>query len=72
MRPAGSGGRRWTTRSPRPPAPTGTLFSVNAGGRATVGVPGSVNGLSAVMVTQEPAGGTLAPTSAPVIVAPVT
>jgi hypothetical protein len=34
-----------------------------------VGVPGSVKGVSRLMVTAEPAGGTLAPTTAPVIVA---
>jgi hypothetical protein len=44
---------------------------VRANGSAAVGVPGSLSGVSAVLVTQEPAGGTPAPTSAPVIVAPV-
>jgi hypothetical protein len=67
--PAGRIYEMWVTRGNGPPAPTGTLFSVNAVGRAAVGVPGSVSGVSAVLVTQEPAGGTLAPTSAPVIVA---
>ncbi len=57
-------------RSARP-APTGTLFGVTARGSLAVGVPGSLRGVSAVLVTQEPAGGSLAPTSAPVIVAPV-
>ena len=38
-------------------------------GTADVGVPGGLTGVSAVMVTDEPDGGTLAPTSAPVIAA---
>jgi hypothetical protein len=62
----------WVQRGSAPPTPTGTLFSVNRAGSAAVGVPGSLHGVSRVMVTQEPAGGTLAPTSAPLIVAPVT
>ncbi len=67
--PAGRIYEMWVQRGSSPPAPTGTLFSVSAVGKAAVGVPGSLDGVSAVMVTQEPAGGTLAPTSAPVIVA---
>ena len=62
----------WVQRGSAAPTPTGTLFSTRADGSANVGVPGSLNGVSRVMVTQEPAGGTPAPTSAPVIVAPVT
>jgi anti-sigma-K factor RskA len=69
--PAGRTYQMWVTRGNGPPAPTGTLFGVSANGTAAVGVPGSVDGVSAVMVTQEPAGGTPAPTSAPVIVARV-
>ena len=62
----------WVQRGSAPPVPTGTLFGVTSSGTASVGVPGSLSGVSAVLVTQEPAGGTPAPTSAPVIVAPVT
>jgi anti-sigma-K factor RskA len=62
----------WVQRGKAAPMPTGTLFSTTSSGTASVGVPVSLHGVSAVMVTQEPAGGTLAPTSAPVIVAPVT
>jgi len=61
----------WVQRGAAAPTPTGTLFGVRANGSAAVGVPGSLSGVSAVLVTQEPAGGTPAPTSAPVIVAPV-
>jgi anti-sigma-K factor RskA len=62
----------WVQRGGATPTPTGTLFGVRANGSAAVGVPGSLSGVSAVLVTEEPAGGTLAPTSAPVIVAHVT
>jgi anti-sigma-K factor RskA len=62
----------WVQRGRSTPVPTGTLFGVRSDGTAAVGVPGSLSGVSAVMVTQEPTGGTPAPTTAPVIVAPVT
>ena len=69
--PAGRIYQMWVQRGNGRPLPTGTLFSVSAGGTAAVGVPGTLSGDSAVLVTQEPAGGTPAPTSAPVIVARV-
>jgi anti-sigma-K factor RskA len=59
----------WIKRGTRPPSPTRALFSVTASGAADVGVPGSVGGASAIMVTAEPAGGSRVPTRAPVIVA---
>ena len=62
----------WVQRGSSTPVPTGTLFAVRSDGTAAVGVPGSLSGVSAVLVTQEPAGGTPVPTTAPVIVAPVT
>jgi anti-sigma-K factor RskA len=49
--------------------PTKALFSVTSGGEGVVEVPGNLRHISEVLVTQEPAGGTLHPTSAPVIVA---
>lgn len=70
--PAGRTYEMWVQRGNAAPTPTGTLFSTRANGSANVGVPGSLSGVSRVMVTQEPAGGTPAPTSAPLIVAPVT
>jgi anti-sigma-K factor RskA len=51
--------------------PTDVLFTVTSKGDATVGVPGSLNGVRVVMVTSEPLGGSTVPTSAPVIVARV-
>ena len=60
----------WELRSgAKAPAPTGTLFSVNSSGAGNVGVPGGLHGISKVLVTQEPAGGSLTPTTTPVIVA---
>jgi hypothetical protein len=70
--PAGRIYEMWVQRGSAAPTPTGTLFSTRADGSANVGVPGSLHGVSAVMVTQERAGGSPAPTSAPVIVARVT
>ncbi len=70
--PAGRIYEMWVQRGNAAPTPTGTLFSTRGDGSANVGVPGSLTGVSRVMVTQEPAGGTPAPTSAPVIIAPVT
>jgi Putative zinc-finger len=59
----------WTQRAGQPPAPTTALFSVTSAGTAEVGVPGSVKGVSQVLVTPEPDGGSQVPTHAPVIVA---
>ena len=70
--PAGRIYEMWVQRGNATPTPTGTLFAVTSNGTAAVGVPGGVSGVSAVMVTQEPAGGTPAPTTAPVIVARTT
>ncbi|HUH80374.1 MAG TPA: anti-sigma factor [Solirubrobacteraceae bacterium] len=51
------------------PQPTDALFSVSSSGGATVAVPGNIAGVSAVLVTAEPLGGSRTPTSSPVIVA---
>ncbi|HEX9482041.1 MAG TPA: anti-sigma factor [Solirubrobacteraceae bacterium] len=56
----------WLKRSGAP-QPTDALFTVSSAGTATVGVPGSLAGVKAVLVTAEPAGGSRVPTSAPVI-----
>jgi anti-sigma-K factor RskA len=58
----------WTVRGAHVPSPTGTLFSVTTGGAADVGLPGDLRGVREVLVTREPAGGTLSPTGTPVIV----
>lgn len=59
----------WIQRGSNPPRPAGALFTV-LHGRGEVEV-GSVKGVDRVMVTSEPAGGSTAPTSNPVITAAV-
>jgi anti-sigma-K factor RskA len=59
----------WVKRGKNPPQPAGALFTV-LHGRGEVEV-GSVKGVDQVMVTSEPAGGSTAPTSNPVITAAV-
>jgi anti-sigma-K factor RskA len=51
------------------PEPTDALFTVRHDGSASVDVPGSLEGVEAVLVTAEPEGGSQAPTSDPVIAA---
>jgi hypothetical protein len=55
-----------------PPEPTDALFSVSRHGDASVDVPGDLRGVDAVLVTDEPLGGSSRPTRAPVIQAPLT
>ncbi len=50
------------------PLPTDALFTVATDGAASVGVPGSVNGVREVMVTSEPLGGSSVPTLPALIV----
>jgi anti-sigma-K factor RskA len=59
----------WLKDGSQAPRPTDALFSVTGRGDGTVGVPGDLKGVSKVMVTEEPAGGSLKPTRNPVIVA---
>lgn len=56
----------WIQRSGEP-HPTNALFTPTSGGSATVAVPGDLHGADAVLVTDEPSGGSLAPTRAPLI-----
>jgi anti-sigma factor RsiW len=67
--PAGQIYQVWLARPNHPLAPTPALFGVTTAGQAYVGIPGDLNGVSEVLVTREPAGGTRVPTHAPVIVA---
>ena len=59
----------WLESGTAAPVPASVLFSVNSSGNADVGIPGRVRGISAVLVTPEPYGGTAQPTHAAVIVA---
>ncbi|HUR87053.1 MAG TPA: anti-sigma factor [Solirubrobacteraceae bacterium] len=54
------------------PQPTDALFSVSSEGRASVDVPGDLDDVDAVLVTDEPAGGSRLPTRPPVITATLT
>jgi hypothetical protein len=70
--PAGEIYEVWLGRPNRPPAPTSALFSVTAKGEGDVDVPGNLHGVSVVLVTPEPAGGTRVPTHPAVIRAALT
>ncbi len=70
--PAGQIYEVWLQRGKGAPSPTKLLFSVTAAGDAQVDVPGSLHGVSLVMVTPEPAGGSKVPTHPPVISASLT
>jgi anti-sigma-K factor RskA len=61
----------WLQRGQGQPRPTSTLFSVTSTGSGSVDVPGSLHGVSRVLVTPEPLGGSRAPTHAPVLVATI-
>ncbi len=67
--PAGKIYEVWLKRAGRAPTPTSALFSVTSNGAAAVGVPGDLRGVTEILVTPEPLGGSPAPTHTPVIVA---
>ncbi len=55
----------WTQRYGRDPEPTDALFTVDKYGSASVDVPGDAEEIDQVLVTDEPRGGSEAPTTAP-------
>ena len=59
----------WLKRPGADPQPTDVLWSVRSDGSAEVAVPGSLDGVEAVLVTDEPAGGSARPSKSPVITA---
>ena len=61
----------WLERGAQAPEPTDVLFSVTGQGAGSAGVPGDLRGVSKVLVTDEPLGGSLKPTRSPVIIASV-
>jgi hypothetical protein len=65
--PVGEIYQLWLDRRGHAPQPTDELFTVTSAGSATVDIPGSLRGLRAVMVTAEPLGGSISPTSAAVV-----
>ena len=58
----------WLQHGTRMPSAS-TLFAVTSRGSADIGLPGRLSGVTRVLVTLEPAGGSTVPTSAPAIVA---
>ena len=71
--PAGQIYEVWLERGKASPSPTTALFGVTANGDAQVGVPGSLHGVSHVLVTPEPApSGSRVPTHPAVISASLT
>jgi len=65
--PAGHVYEVWLDRSSASPQPTNALFGVTNSGTASVNVPGSLHDVKEVLVTSEPQGGSLHPTSSPVL-----
>jgi hypothetical protein len=61
----------WLERGAQEPEPTDVLFSVTHTGSGTAAVPGGLHGISHVLVTDEPLGGSPKPTRKPIIVAKV-
>ena len=62
----------WLKRPGKDPEPTAVLWSTRSDGSAEVAVPGSLDDVEAVLVTDEPAGGSDVPSKAPVIAAATT
>lgn len=61
----------WLKRPGQDPQPTDALFTTGRDGSAAVRVPGSLEGVEAVLVTREPVGGSKVPSEAPFITAPL-
>lgn len=57
----------WTQRDGRAPQRTDALFTVSSDGTATAAVPSGLKGADAVLVTDEPQGGSEVPTRQPVV-----
>jgi anti-sigma-K factor RskA len=57
----------WLAARGKRPTPS-TLFAVTGRGDADIGVPGDLHGIGRLLVTVEPRGGSLVPTTHPVIV----
>ena len=57
----------WVKRRDVDPEPTSTLFMPRKDGSAAAAVPGSLDGVDAVLVSHEPPGGSPKPTSQPIL-----
>jgi anti-sigma-K factor RskA len=62
----------WLKRPRGAPVPTNVLFSVTSRGSGDIGLPPRLHGVTEILVTPEPKGGSSSPTHTPVIVAPLT
>ncbi len=60
--PSGRVYQVWLDKGGKAPEPTNALFSTSRDGSASVDVPGSLDGVRRVMVTDEPSGGSRSPT----------
>jgi anti-sigma-K factor RskA len=67
--PSGRVYQVWLKRPGKDPEPTSVLWSTRGDGSAEVAVPGSLEGVEAVLVTDEPPGGSEEPSKPPVITA---
>jgi hypothetical protein len=67
--PAGKIYQVWLARQGCASEPTDALFGVTRSGSGSVAVPQSLHGVAQLLVTAEPDGGSLHPTSAPIIIA---
>ena len=59
----------WIKRPGHAPEPTSALFTPSGDGTATATVPGNMDGVAQVLVTDEPDGGSQTPTRDPLLVA---
>ena len=57
----------WLERPGGKPQPTSVLFNTNTNGDDAVSIPESLAGITKILVTREPAGGTAKPTTKPVV-----
>ena len=67
--PSGRVYQVWLKRPGRAPEPTSALFTPSRDGTATATVPGRMDGVAQVLVTDEPDGGSRTPTRDPLLVA---
>ena len=67
--PSGRVYQVWLKRPGHAPEPTSALFTPSRDGTATATVPGNMDGVDQVLVTDEPSGGSRTPTREPLLVA---
>ena len=65
--PSGRVYQIWLKRPGHAPEPTSALFTPRRDGTATATVPGSLDGVTEMLVTDEPSGGSQQPTTSPLL-----